>query len=103
MTMATVMTMTQSRQYKGDPGLELGPCSSAAQAATAVAACSQPQQELHGQGGTGTTHVWTTHALEASMTLALGSPLLGSGWEGALRVLSIRDLAPSVQERYQKQ
>ena len=42
-------------------------------------------------------------ALEASMTLALGSPLLGSGWEGALRVLSIRDLAPSVQERYQKQ
>ena len=56
--MATAMTVKQSRQYKGDPGLELGPCSSAAQAATAAAVCSQSQQELHGQGGTGTTHVW---------------------------------------------
>ena len=59
--MATAMTVKQSGQYKGDPGLELGPCSSIAQAATAVAAiavCSQPQQELHGQRGTGTTHVW---------------------------------------------
>ena len=101
--MATVMTMKQSRQYKGDPGLELGPCSSAAQAATAVAACSQPQQELHGQAGTGTTHVrWCPWSLDDT-GLRLPTPNPGSGWEGALRVLSIRDLAPSVQERYQKQ
>ena len=64
-SIATVMIMKQSRQYKGDPGLELGPCSSAAQAATAAAACSQPQQELQGQGGTGTTHVcWCPWSLD---------------------------------------